>query len=103
MKGRNQKIFDEPKTFKQKNRTEPEGYVEGQTFMWITENKRINDPNETGCDLLEMILSPTNLNSAYQKVKRNKGASGVGKMEVESLGGYLVQHKDSLIENIPKR
>ena len=100
MKGRTQKIFDKSKTSKQKNRTESEGYVGGQTFMWITENNHINNPNETGYDLLEMILSPTNLNLAYRKVKRNNGAAGVDKMEVESLGGYLVQHKDSLIENI---
>lgn len=102
MKGRVQKIFDQSKTSKQKNRTESEGYVGGQTFMWITENNRINNPNETGYDLLEMILSPTNLNLAYQKVKRNKGASGVDKMEVESLSGYLVEHKDNLIENVLK-
>jgi retron-type reverse transcriptase len=100
MKGREQKIFDESKTSKQKNRTESEGYVGGQTFMWITENNRINNPNATGYDLLEMILSPTNLNLAYQKVKRNKGSAGVDKMEVESLSDYLVQHKGSLIENI---
>ncbi|WP_026811325.1 group II intron reverse transcriptase/maturase [Arenibacter latericius] len=93
-------MFDESKTSKQKNRTEPEGYVGGQTFMWITENNRINDPNETGYDLLERILSPSNLNSAYHKVKRNNGVGGVDKMEVESLGGYLAQHKDSLINNI---
>ena len=48
-----QKIFDESKTSKQKNRTESEGYVGGQTFMWITENNRIPNPNETGYDLLE--------------------------------------------------
>lgn len=100
MKGRTQKIFDKPKTSKQKNRTESEGYVGGQTFMWITENNRINNPNETGYDLLEMILSPANLNSAYQKVKRNKGAAGVDKMEVESLSDYLARHKNSLITSI---
>lgn len=70
--------------------------------MWITENNRINNPNETGYDLLEMILSPTNLNLAYQKVKGNKGSSGVDKMEVESLSGYLAQHKDNLIDTILK-
>src|SRR5690554_7796516 len=100
MKGRMQKIFDESKTLQQKNRTESEGYVGGQTFMWITENNRINNPNETGYDLLEMLLSPSNLNLAYHRVKRNKGASGVDKMEVESLSDYLVQHKDRLIESI---
>ncbi len=100
MKGRKQKIFDQSKTSQQKNRTESDGYVGGQTFMWITENNHINNPNETGYDLLETILSPTNLNGAYQVVKRNKGAAGVDKMEVESLGDYLVKHKDSLIGDI---
>src|SRR5690554_2923521 len=100
MKGRMQKIFDESKTLQQKNRTESEGYVGGQTFMWITENNRISNPNGTGYDLLEMILSPANLNLAYQKVKRNNGAPRVDKMGVESLGDYLVQHKASLIKNI---
>lgn len=102
MKGERQKIFEKTKTSKQNNRTESECYVGGQTFMWITENNRINNPNETGYDLLEMILSPTNLNLAYQKVKGNKGSSGVDKMEVESLSGYLAQHKDNLIDTILK-
>ncbi len=102
MKGVRQKIFEKTKTSKQNNRTESECYVGGQTFMWITENNRINNPNETGYDLLEMILSPTNLNLAYQKVKQNKGSSGVDKMEVESLSGYLAQHKDNLIDTILK-
>lgn len=102
MKGERQKIFDKTKTSKQNTRTESECYVGGQTFMWITENNLINNPNETGYDLLEMILSPTNLNLAYQKVKQNKGSSGVDKMEVESLSGYLAQHKDNLIDTILK-
>jgi hypothetical protein len=29
-------------TCAQKNRAEPEGYAEGQTFMWITENNITN-------------------------------------------------------------
>jgi|LSQX01.2.fsa_nt_gb hypothetical protein len=44
-----------------------------------------------------MILSPSNLNNAYKSVKRNKGAGGVDKMELEELGDYLRDHKDSLI------
>lgn len=100
MKGRKQKIFEKAKSYQQNNRTESEGYVEGQTFMWISENNAINNPNETGYNLLEMILSPSNLNTSYHKVKSNNGASGVDKMEVESLSDYLVNHKDSLINNI---
>jgi hypothetical protein len=36
MKGRKQKISLD--TYLQKNRAELEGYAEGQTFIWITEN-----------------------------------------------------------------
>jgi RNA-directed DNA polymerase len=100
MKGRKQKIFEESKTWPQKNRTASEGYVGGQTFMWITENETINNQYQNRFDLLEMILSPANLNKAYLSVKRNKGAGGVDKMEVGELGVYLRQHKDDLINQI---
>lgn len=94
MKGREQKIFEE-KTCPQKNRTESEGYVGGQTFMRITENKLTED-NQSGYGMLEYILSPSNLNAAYLQVKRNRGAGGIDKMEVESLKDYLVSHKEEL-------
>tara|TARA_R110002049_G_C9118599_1_gene558214 strand:+ start:416 stop:1822 length:1407 start_codon:yes stop_codon:yes gene_type:complete len=98
MKGREQNIFEE-KTCPQKNRTASEGIVGGQTFMWITENQ-LTDFNQLGYGMLEYILSPSNLNAAYLQVKRNKGAGGVDKMEVESLKDYLVSHKDELITSI---
>ena len=63
--------------------------------MWITENKLTED-NQSGYGMLEYILSPSNLNAAYLQVKRNRGAGGVDKMEVESLKDYLVSHKDEL-------
>src|SRR5690606_8654022 len=47
-------------------------------------------------------VSSSNLNKAYLQVKRNKGAGGVDKMEVESLKDYLVTHKDELITSILK-
>jgi group II intron reverse transcriptase/maturase len=73
--------------------------VGGQTFIWITENNLTNE-NRLGYGLLEFILSPANLNSAYKKVKRNKGAGGVDKMQVESLKDYLVENKDELLTSI---
>jgi group II intron reverse transcriptase/maturase len=73
--------------------------VEGQTFMWITENNITNAaPTEHG--LLEQILSPANLNLAFKRVKSNKGSAGIDKMEVGSLKDYLVAHKDILISSI---
>ena len=100
MKEGKQKIFASSKTCPQKDRTASEGYVEGQTFMWITENNLTSNDYRLGNGLLEHILSPSNLNSAYKRVKRNKGAGGVDKMEVESLKDYLVNNKDTLIQSI---
>jgi hypothetical protein len=48
-----------------KDRTESEGYVEGQTFMWITENNLTTNDYRLGNGLLEHILSPSNLNAAF--------------------------------------
>jgi RNA-directed DNA polymerase len=98
MKGRKQNI-SEIETCPQKNRTESEGYVGGQTFMWITENN-LTENNRLGYGMLEYILSPSNLNGAYLQVKRNKGAGGVDKMEVESLKDYLARNKDELVTSI---
>jgi group II intron reverse transcriptase/maturase len=70
-----------------------------QTFMGITEN-RLTAFKQRKDGLLEYILSPSNLNSAYKRVKSNKGSGGVDKMEVAELLPYLQSHKDSLIESI---
>lgn len=100
MKGRMQKIFEGSKTCLQNNRTESDGYVGGQTFIWITETKAIDNDDHEGYGLLEMILSPSNLNEAYLSVKRNKGSGGVDKMDTKLLGKYLLNHRDELIEAI---
>ena len=100
MKGGTQKIFEPSKTSSRKDRTVSEDYVEGQIFMWITENNLTTNDYRLGNGLLEHILSPSNLNAAFKQVKRNKGAGGVDKMEVESLKDYLVTNKDMLIKSI---
>ena len=97
MKGRAQKISED--TCLQKSRAEPEGYAGGQTFIWMTENNLTNaDKPEYG--LLEQIMSPTNLNRAFKRVRSNRGSGGVDKMEVESLKDYFVMNKDQLIQSI---
>ena len=95
-----QKNFVETKTCLQKNRTASDGYVGGQTFIWITETESIDNTEGKGYGLLEMILSPQNLNKAYLAVKKNKGAGGIDKMEVKELGDYLRNHKHQLIVSI---
>ena len=67
--------------------------------MWITENNLTN-VEQPGYGLLEQILSPANLNQAYKRVRSNKGAGGIDKMEVESLRDYLVSGKEALIQSI---
>jgi group II intron reverse transcriptase/maturase len=97
MEGREQKISKD--TYQQRDRAEPEEYAEGQTYIGITENNFTN-ADKPSYGLLEQILSPTNMNQAYKRVKSNKGSGGIDKMEVESLGGYLVAHKEELLQSI---
>ena len=97
MKGRKQKLSSD--NCLQKDRTASEDYVGVQTSMWITENN-LTSLVQTGYGMLEQILSPANLNAAYKRVLRNKGAGGVDEMEVESLKGYLIDQKETLIASI---
>lgn len=99
MEGREQKIPITKGTCPSRGRTESEGYEGGQTYMRIAENN-LTDNHQRGNGLLEYILSPSNLNLAYKRVKQNKGAGGVDKMEVESLKDYLVRNKEYLILSI---
>lgn len=63
-------------TWLQKDRAEPESYAGGQTYMRITENN-LTDVTTLKDGLLEQILSPSNLNRAYKRVRNNKGKGGV--------------------------
>lgn len=58
---------------------------------------------ETSVELLEEILSNQNMNEAYKRVFRNKGASGVDGVSVEELKAHLREHKDELRTQIRKR
>jgi len=97
MKGRKQKKSKD--TCLQIDRAEPEAYAGGQTYIRITENNFTN-ADQPSYGLLEQILSPTNMNQAYKRVKSNKGSGGIDKMEVESLKDYLVSNKEMLIQSI---
>lgn len=54
-------------------------------------------------DLLEQILSNQNMNEAYLRVYRNKGASGVDGITINELKDYLKEHKDELCQRIRTR
>ncbi|MFJ5624596.1 group II intron reverse transcriptase/maturase [Peribacillus loiseleuriae] len=53
--------------------------------------------------LLEQILSNQNMNEAYLRVYKNKGASGVDGVTVDELKQYLKEHKDELRQRIRTR
>ena len=50
--------------------------------------------------LLNELLSDENLKIAKQRVKKNKGASGIDGMEVKGLDEYLSKHLDEIKEQI---
>ena len=71
MKGRMQKISND--NLQVKDRSETESELGVQTYMGITENN-FTTIEQADYGLLEMILSPTNLNKAYKQVKSKKPA-----------------------------
>ena len=97
MRGRKQNI--ETLSDQSAQRVEPEVMIGMQTFIGITENHLTAIKHEK-VELLEYILSPSNLNLAYKQVKSNKGSGGIDHMEVDELLPYLRCHKDKLITSI---
>jgi len=94
-----QKTLSKDGGYPKGNRTESERVWGAQTFMWISENSLVTvQPSVNG--LLELIVSPDNINSAYRQVKRNGGAGGVDQMGVEALLPHLRVHGDALISSI---
>ncbi len=82
-----------------RDRTASEEHGGVQTFMEIKDEELVEVQFE-GDNLLELILSPHNLNAAYRQVMRNGGAGGVDKMETSELLPYLKLHGDELIEKL---
>jgi group II intron reverse transcriptase/maturase len=88
----------EQDTCQQRDRAALEIEVEGQTYLWMTEKGHTNTSEQT--NLLEFILSPTNLNLAYKRVIRNEGSGGVDGMDTNELLTYLQIHREELITNL---
>jgi RNA-directed DNA polymerase len=81
------------KGYPQRDNAEHEGYAGAPTDKKITENNNTNADSQES-ELLEKILSRDNLNRAYKRVKKNKGAHGVDRMKVEDLLQYLKDNGD---------
>ncbi|MFR0530737.1 group II intron reverse transcriptase/maturase, partial [Limosilactobacillus reuteri subsp. suis] len=48
----------------------------------------------------DLVLDRNNLNQAYLRVKRNKGAAGIDDMTVNDLLPYLRENKTELIASL---
>ena len=79
--------------------TEYEGEAEALIDKRITENNTANADRQAN-GLLEEIVSRENLNRAYKRVKRNKGAGGVDGMGVDELLQYLKDNGDEIRKSI---
>lgn len=51
-------------------------------------------------NLLDTILRSDNLNAAYKKVKANKGAGGIDRMQVDELLPYLREHQAEIVQQL---
>lgn len=68
--------------------------------MAKTEEVTNNAKKKNDDTLLNELLSDENLKIAKQRVKKNKGASGIDGMEVKELDEYLSKHLDEIKEQI---
>lgn len=83
----------------QKNSAEHKGYAGVHNPERITENNTIN-ADMSKERLLEKIVDRNNMNTAYKRVKSNKGAYGVNKMGVDELLPYLIENGSQLRQSI---
>lgn len=79
--------------------------AEQREYAGVPAAVRIAENNDIIADLptdslLKRIISRDNMNVAYLKVKSNRGAGGVDKMDVDELLPYLREHRLSLLQQI---
>lgn len=100
MQERMQKTSAQANDCPRRARTESESYYEGvQTYIRMVEDNIVEVPLDKE-HLLESILSPSNLNQAYKRVKANKGSGGVDGMSCDNLLAWLRANKDELIRSL---
>lgn len=82
-----------------KDSAEHEGYAGAYVSERITENNAAN-ASELKKGMLEEIVSATNLNEAFKRVKANKGAHGTDGMKVDELLQYLKENGEAIRQSI---
>jgi RNA-directed DNA polymerase len=83
----------------QENMLETEGNVEVPSILDVSELEEVDTKTVTN-ELLEKILSKDNMNTAFKRVKANKGASGIDDMTVDELLQYLKENGEQIKKDI---
>ena len=83
----------------QENMLETEGNVEVPSILAVSELEEVDTKAVTN-KLLEKILSKDNMNTAFKRVKANKGARGIDDMTVDELLQYLKENGEQIKEDI---
>lgn len=83
----------------QENKLETEDNVEEPSVFDVSTSKEIDTETVTN-ELLEKILSRDNMNSAFKRVKANRGAGGIDDMTVDELLQYLKENGEQIEEYI---
>lgn len=99
MKVRMRKTSAQANDCPQRDRSATDRYEGVQTFRWICEDNFAEVPSDKA-HLLELILSPDNLNRAYKAVVGNKDSGGIDKMSCEQLLLWLFSNKNELISSL---
>ncbi len=81
----------------------PRDTAEREKITEVCELRRITETDITNSEkqtegLLEQILTPENLDLACRQVKRNKGAGGIDRMQVDELLPFLKEHQNELVQ-----
>ena len=81
--------------FLQRDSVEHKGYAEAQST-----DRKDGKERDGASSLLEAILDRDNLNRAYKRVKRNRGAAGIDGMTVEEALPWLKERREELLQSI---
>lgn len=85
----------EKSSYHQKDRLEAESYDEVHSILSGEIGRQDGVEN-----LIDKLIHRDNLNLAYQKVVRSKGAAGIDGMTVDELLPYLRDHRESILEQL---
>ena len=82
-------------TAKPGGRIPPSAAVEAASVTAVMDNS-----HEEPMDILSAVLERSNMQRAYSRVLRNKGAPGMDEMKVEDLKDYLIAHWPTLKQEL---